>query len=131
MTLGEIAAGDEVVAYYRGAADQKPLLATSLVVRTKADLGQLAQKQVRGLEKARQERNRRLRRYGSEDNYDESRAPGPSPFRPTTVPQSAATRRTPPNRRTPSRAPSPTFTPAIRSMCSVIAAKMEQRSGRR
>jgi hypothetical protein len=46
MALGEIAAGDEVVAYYRGAADQKPLVATSLVVRTKADIGQLAQKQL-------------------------------------------------------------------------------------
>ena len=46
MTLAEIGAGDEVVAYYRGAADQKPLLATSLVVRTKADVGQLAQKQL-------------------------------------------------------------------------------------
>src|SRR5690242_20385800 len=42
MTLAEIAPGDEVVAYYRGAADQKPLLATSLVVRTKADFGELA-----------------------------------------------------------------------------------------
>jgi hypothetical protein len=46
MTLTEITPGDEVVAYYRGAADQKPLLATSFVVRTKADLGQLAQKQL-------------------------------------------------------------------------------------
>jgi hypothetical protein len=46
MTLAEIGPGDEVVAYYRGAADQKPLLATSLVVRTKADFGQLAQKQL-------------------------------------------------------------------------------------
>src|SRR5690242_7253178 len=46
MTLGEIAPGDEVVAYFRGAADQKPLLATSLVVRTKADLGQLEEKQL-------------------------------------------------------------------------------------
>jgi hypothetical protein len=46
MTLAEIAPGDEVVAYYRGATDQKPLVATSLVVRTKADFGQLAQKQL-------------------------------------------------------------------------------------
>ena len=46
MTLAEIAPGDEVVAYYRGAVDQKPLVATSLVVRTKADFGQLAQKQL-------------------------------------------------------------------------------------
>jgi hypothetical protein len=46
LTLGEIAAGDEVVAYYRGALEQKPLLATTLVVRTKADLSQLAQKEL-------------------------------------------------------------------------------------
>jgi len=46
ITLGEIGAGDEVVAYYRGALDQKPLVMTSLVVRTKADLGDLAQKQL-------------------------------------------------------------------------------------
>src|SRR5215831_7576761 len=29
MTLAEISAGDEVVAYFRGALEQKPLLATS------------------------------------------------------------------------------------------------------
>jgi Cu/Ag efflux protein CusF len=46
LTLGEIANGDEVVAYYRGALEQKPLLATSLVVRTKADLSQLAEKEL-------------------------------------------------------------------------------------
>jgi Cu/Ag efflux protein CusF len=46
MTLSQIASGDEVLAYFRGAADQKPLVATSLVVRTKADLGQAAQKQL-------------------------------------------------------------------------------------
>ena len=46
MKVSEIAPGDEVVAYYRGAADQKPLLATTLVVRTKADLGQLTQNQL-------------------------------------------------------------------------------------
>jgi hypothetical protein len=46
MTLTEIAAGDEVVAYWRGAMEQKPLIATSLVVRTKADLSQLAQKEL-------------------------------------------------------------------------------------
>jgi hypothetical protein len=45
MAVGEIAVGDEVVAYYRGALDQKPLVATSIVVRTKADLGALAQQQ--------------------------------------------------------------------------------------
>jgi len=46
LTLGEIAVGDEVVAYFRGAPEQKPLMATSLVVRTKADLSQLAQKEL-------------------------------------------------------------------------------------
>lgn len=46
VTLGEIGPGDEVVAYYRGALDQKPLVATSLVIRTKSDLGALAQKQL-------------------------------------------------------------------------------------
>ena len=46
MKLAEIAPGDEVVAYYRGAVDQTPLVATSLVVRTKADVGQLAQQQL-------------------------------------------------------------------------------------
>jgi hypothetical protein len=46
MTVGEIANGDEVVAYYRGAVDAKPLLATSLVVRTKADLGTLEKNQL-------------------------------------------------------------------------------------
>src|SRR5689334_15665181 len=45
MALGEVAVGDQVVAYYRGALDQKPLLATSIVVRTKSDLGEIAQKQ--------------------------------------------------------------------------------------
>jgi hypothetical protein len=46
MALADIGPGDEVVAYYRGAIDQKPLVATSLVVRTKADVGQLAQNQL-------------------------------------------------------------------------------------
>jgi hypothetical protein len=46
MAVGEIALGDEVVAYYRGAADAKPLLATSLVVRTKADLSTLEKNQL-------------------------------------------------------------------------------------
>jgi Cu/Ag efflux protein CusF len=46
VTLGDINSGDEVVAYYRGSADQKPLLATSLVIRTKADLNQIAQKEL-------------------------------------------------------------------------------------
>jgi hypothetical protein len=46
MAVGDIAAGDEVVAYYRGAVDAKPLLATSLVVRTKADLSTLEKNQL-------------------------------------------------------------------------------------
>ncbi len=46
ITLSDVAAGDPAVAVYRGAADQKPLVATSLMVRTKADLSQLAQKQL-------------------------------------------------------------------------------------
>jgi hypothetical protein len=46
LTLAEISAGDNVVAYYRGAVEAKPLLATSLVVRTQADLSQLAQKEL-------------------------------------------------------------------------------------
>lgn len=46
MTVAEISAGDEALAYIRGALDQKPLVASSLVIRTKADLAQLAQKQL-------------------------------------------------------------------------------------
>lgn len=46
IALVDIGAGDEVVAYFRGAATQKPLLATTLVVRTKADLAQMAQSQI-------------------------------------------------------------------------------------
>jgi hypothetical protein len=46
ITLGDIGPGDEVVAYFRGAADQKPLVATSLVIRTKSDLNQMAQSQL-------------------------------------------------------------------------------------
>jgi len=46
MSLAEISPGDEVLVYFRGSADQKPLPASSLVIRTKADLGQLAQKQL-------------------------------------------------------------------------------------
>jgi hypothetical protein len=46
MTLAEISPDDEAVVYFRGAADQKPLPASSLVIRTKADLAQLAQKQL-------------------------------------------------------------------------------------
>src|SRR5262249_7407607 len=44
--VGDISAGDPAVAVYRGAADQKPLIATSLMVRTKADVSQLAQKEL-------------------------------------------------------------------------------------
>jgi len=46
MAVSEINAGDQVLVYFRGAADQKPLVATSLVVRTKGDLAQLAQKEL-------------------------------------------------------------------------------------
>jgi hypothetical protein len=46
MAVSDIAAGDDVVAYYRGAIDAKPLLATSLVVRTKADLSTLEKNQL-------------------------------------------------------------------------------------
>lgn len=46
ITLAEISPGDEAVAYFRGSADQKPLPVSSLVIRTKADLAQLAQKQL-------------------------------------------------------------------------------------
>src|ERR1035438_9844102 len=42
MTLGELASGDRVVAYYRGAAGDKSIQATTLVVRTGADLGEIA-----------------------------------------------------------------------------------------
>lgn len=43
MALGELAAGDRVVAYYRGAATDKSIQATTLAVRTVADLGSIAQ----------------------------------------------------------------------------------------
>ena len=46
LSLSEISAGDELLALYKGALDQKPLLATSLVVRTKGDLSQMAQKEL-------------------------------------------------------------------------------------
>jgi len=45
MALSGLGAGDRVVAFYRGAADQKAIQATSLVVRTKADLAWIAQKE--------------------------------------------------------------------------------------
>ncbi len=46
ITVADINSGDEIVAYYRGSADAKPLLATTLVLRTKADLNQIAQKEL-------------------------------------------------------------------------------------
>ncbi len=46
MQTGAISTGDEVVVFYRGALDQKPLFATTLVVRTKGDLAQLAEKEL-------------------------------------------------------------------------------------
>jgi hypothetical protein len=42
MTVGELATGDRVVAYYHGAPEDKAVTATSLVVRTTADLGEIA-----------------------------------------------------------------------------------------
>jgi hypothetical protein len=45
MALSGLGAGDRVVAFYRGPADQKAIQATSLVVRTKADLALIAQKE--------------------------------------------------------------------------------------
>jgi len=42
MTLGELSAGDRVVAYYRGAAGDKSIQATTVAVRTGADLGEIA-----------------------------------------------------------------------------------------
>ena len=42
MAIGELQAGDRVVAYYRGAAGDKQIAATTLVVRTTADLSEIA-----------------------------------------------------------------------------------------
>lgn len=42
MAIGELQAGDRVVAYYRGAEGDKQIAATTLVVRTTADLGEIA-----------------------------------------------------------------------------------------
>ena len=44
MLLSDLAVGDRVVAFYRGPANQPTIEATSLVVRTKADLAAIAQK---------------------------------------------------------------------------------------
>jgi hypothetical protein len=46
MTAGELAAGDRVVAYYKGAAGDKAVQATSLVVRTSADLDEIAKQEL-------------------------------------------------------------------------------------
>src|ERR1035441_6160037 len=46
MTVGELAAGDRVVAYYKGAAGDKTVQATSLVVRTAADLDEIAKQEL-------------------------------------------------------------------------------------
>ena len=45
VALSSLGAGDRVVAFYRGPADQKAIQATSLVVRTKADLASIAEKE--------------------------------------------------------------------------------------
>jgi hypothetical protein len=42
MAIGELQAGDRVLAYYRGAEGDKQITATTLVVRTTADLGEIA-----------------------------------------------------------------------------------------
>ena len=46
LTIADINEGDRVVAYYRGAAGQKSIQATSLVVRTKADLAEIAKREL-------------------------------------------------------------------------------------
>lgn len=46
LKVEDIHEGDRVVAYYRGGADQKSIQATSLVVRTKADLAELAKREL-------------------------------------------------------------------------------------
>ena len=43
MKASELAAGDKLLAYYRGAAGDKQFIATTLVVRTAADLGAISQ----------------------------------------------------------------------------------------
>jgi hypothetical protein len=43
MALSELQAGDRVVAYYRGAAGDKEITATTLAIRTTADLGAINQ----------------------------------------------------------------------------------------
>jgi|SRR5271157_2082888 len=46
MTVGELAAGDRVVAYYKGGVDDKAVQATSLVVRTTADLDEISKQEL-------------------------------------------------------------------------------------
>jgi hypothetical protein len=46
LTIGQLAAGDRVVAIYRGDAGDKDVQATSVVVRTSADLGEIATREL-------------------------------------------------------------------------------------
>jgi hypothetical protein len=46
MTLGELASGDRVVAYYRGAAGDQAVQATTVVVRTSADLAEITKQEL-------------------------------------------------------------------------------------
>jgi hypothetical protein len=46
LAIGELAVGDRVVALYRGAAGDKSIQATSVVVRTTADLGEIANQEL-------------------------------------------------------------------------------------
>src|SRR5580692_6587329 len=46
MALGELQPGDRVVAYYRGTDGDKQITATTLVVRTTADLGEIAKSEL-------------------------------------------------------------------------------------
>ena len=43
MAIGDLQTGDRLVTYYRGAAGDKEVTATTLVVRTTADLGAINQ----------------------------------------------------------------------------------------
>jgi hypothetical protein len=46
LTIGQLAVGDRVVAIYRGGAGDKTVQATSVVVRTTADLGEIANQEL-------------------------------------------------------------------------------------
>jgi len=46
LTIGQLAVGDRVVAIYRGGADDKSIQPTSVVVRTTADLGEIASQEM-------------------------------------------------------------------------------------